>query len=101
MCSFWEFRLSSAKVETNGSSRNLLLEMLNGSFCEGDTNTQVNLCAVVSSWTQKHIEFDICNPDPTKLFFPFPTNFASLHKAACKKIFSDRIVELSGQSIPV
>lgn len=85
MCSFWEFRLSSAKVETNGSSRNLLLEMLNGSFCEGDTNTQVNLCAVVSSWTQKHIEFDICNPDPTKLFFLFLQTLPPFTKLLARK----------------
>lgn len=72
MCSFWEFQLSSAEVEANDSSRNLLLEMPNGYFFEGDTNTGKPLCAVVSSWIQKHAEFDICNPDPTKhIFFLF------------------------------
>lgn len=101
MCSFWEFQLSSAEVEANDSSRNLLLEMPNGYFFEGDTNTGKPLHAVVSSWIQKHAEFDICNPDPTKHFFSFPTHFASLHRAVYKKFFSDRIVELSGPSTPV
>lgn len=55
------------------------------------------LCTIISLGIQKHAEFNICRLGLTK-YFSFPTNFDSLGKAACKKIFSDTIPELPGQS---